>query len=72
MCDAVLPAIISVHHMYMLEACGGQNKPSDPRNWNYRWLRAALWVLEIEPRSCARAAEPSFQSFLVSHYRHVI
>lgn len=28
-----------------------------PRDWSYRWLRAAMWVLGIEPRSFERAAD---------------
>jgi hypothetical protein len=42
-----------------------------PWDWSYRALWAAMWVLEIEPRTSGRASStlnhwPSLQSTLVS------
>lgn len=33
-------------------------------NWNYRWLWAAVWVLEIESKSCVRAFSMCELSYL--------
>lgn len=49
----------------------GQNKASEPRNWNYRPLWAIMWVFRVKPGLPARAdsdltSDPSLQHYYFS------
>jgi hypothetical protein len=39
-------------------------------NWSYGWLRTALWVLGIKPRSSARATH-ALNRWVISHWRMI-
>lgn len=50
----VLPACIFIHHVHTMSWRLEEGIKS-LRQWSYKWLLAAIWVLGIEPRSTARA-----------------
>ena len=52
---------------------GGQKRGSDPQGWSYRQLRAAVWVLGMNPgpleeRPVLLIAEPSLQPQILASY----
>jgi hypothetical protein len=40
---------------YVTIACRVRRQCWILQNWSYRLLRAAMWVLRVKPRACARA-----------------
>ena len=53
-CKDVFLACLSVQ--YVCEVPERPKRASDPRNWSYRWLWAAVCMLETNPESSGRVA----------------
>lgn len=55
MCMGILPVCISVHCIHTV-AIVVRRGHQIAWNWNYKWLQATMWILEIELESPARGA----------------